>query len=487
MALTPLVPEGGAGWLSKEKIGASIYYIKDLPLREMLNDAATKVAATAINADNKNSDAYVPTNKAILNYLESAIQGLTGAMHFAGVTDPEAGADFAARVAALYGTKTPEAGDIVIDGYKEYVYDGTNWKELGDESIYATEADLQNLEIAGVRLGDDHDITAAELKTALGLGSFAYANSGTGSISTVDTASVSIPAATLTLSGTAVKVPQTYTALDVTPAGSVAITAGTAAAASYKHTKSGSVQTIDSAKYEKVNADVAISAAAPQSGETANYTPAGTITLPSFSASLTLAEDAVPTVTDAGTAYTLTEGSVSQGADTKAAFASEGVVAAMDTTDTEMLVFSNAQTAQAVTASAAVTYVDPTLSGSLPTFGSKNVVIKTGSSASVSAGGDASFAGSAVLIKGAASTTQADVAVTRGATAVTLEDEDLNATMTQPTFTAAFTGTEKTVTPAAASTADAAPMAATAAVAAQTIDVDLVSTNKTVTVNPVQA
>lgn len=487
MALTPLVPEGGAGWLSKEKIGASIYYIKDLPLREMLNDAATKVAATAINDDNKNSDAYVPTNKAILNYLEEAISGLTGAMHFAGVTDPEAGSDFATRVAALYDGKTPEAGDVVIDGNKEFVFDGTNWKELGDESIYATEADLQALEIAGVTLGSDHNITAAELKEALGLGTFAYANSGTGSVSTVDTASVSIPAATLTLSGTAVNVPQTFTALDVTPAGSVAITAGTAAAASYKHTKSGSVQTIDSAKYDKVNADVAISAAAPQSGETANYTPAGTITLPSFSASLNLAESAVATVTDAGTAYSLTAGSVSQAADTKAAFASEGVVAAMDTTDTEMLVFSAAQTAQAVTAAGAVTYTDPTLSGSLPTFGSKDVVIKTGSSATASADGDASFSGNAVLIKGSASTTQADVAVTRAAAAVTLTDEDLNATMTQPTFTAAFEGTAKTVTPAAATTAEAAPMAATAAVATQTVDVDLVKTSKTVTVNPVQA
>lgn len=485
MALTPLVPEGGAGWLSKEKIGSSIYYIKDLPLREMLNDAATKVAATAINDDNKNSDAYVPTNKAILAYLEDAIQGLTGAMHFAGVVEPQ-------------GTETPvealeralpdaESGDIAIVGNKEFVFDGTNWKELGDEGIYATEADLQALEIAGVPLGSDHNITAAELKTALGLGSFAYANSGTGSIRTVDTASVSIPASTLTLSGTAVSVPQTFSALDVTPAGDVAITAGTAAAASYKHTKSGSVQTIDSAKYDKVNADVAISAAAPQSGETANYTPAGTITLPSFSASLNLAESAVATVTDNGTAYALSGGSVSQAADTTSAFATEGVTAAMDTTDTEMLVFSVAGTTNAVTASGAVTYTGPTLTGSLPTFGSKDVVIKTGSSATASADGDASFSGSAVLIKGAASTSQADVAVTRAAAAVTLEDEDLNATMTQPTFSAAFTGTEKTVTPAAATTAEAAPMAATAAVAAQTVDVDLVSTNKTVTVNPVQA
>lgn len=54
--------------------------------------------------------------------------GLTYAMHYRGTTDvipPESG--------------TYAAGDVLVrsDNYKEYVYDGTNWRELGDEFSYA--------------------------------------------------------------------------------------------------------------------------------------------------------------------------------------------------------------------------------------------------------------------------------------------------------------------------------------------------------------
>ena len=55
----------------------------------------------------------------------------------------------------------------------------------------------------------------------------------------------------------------------------------------------------------------------------------------------------------------------------------------MDSTDHEMLVFSDAATADAVTASGNVTYVAPTLSGALPTFGAATVL--TGVSAAASA------------------------------------------------------------------------------------------------------
>lgn len=124
--------------------------------------------------------------------------------------------------------------------------------------------------------------------------------------------------------------------------------------------------------------------------ETKKYTPAGNITLPSFLSEVTPSTDSVATVTDAGKAYTMTDGGVSQAADTKSGFATEGITATY-TEATETLVFTAAGTAQAVTAAGAVTYTKPVLSGSLPTFGTKTVL--TGATVATTADGDATFAG----------------------------------------------------------------------------------------------
>ena len=124
--------------------------------------------------------------------------------------------------------------------------------------------------------------------------------------------------------------------------------------------------------------------------ETKKYTPAGDITLPSFSSTVTPSTDSVATVTNAGEAYTITDGGVSQAADAKSAFATEGITATYAEA-TETLVFAAAGTAQAVTAAGAVTYTKPVLSGSLPTFGTKTVL--TGATVATTANGDATFAG----------------------------------------------------------------------------------------------
>ena len=120
------------------------------------------------------------------------------------------------------------------------------------------------------------------------------------------------------------------------------------------------------------------------------YTPAGNVTLPSFSSTVTPSTDSVATVTDAGEAYTMTDGEVSQAADTKSGFATEGITATYAEA-TETLVFAAAGTAQAVTAAGAVTYTKPVLSGSLPTFGTKTVL--TGATVATTADGNATFAG----------------------------------------------------------------------------------------------
>ena len=124
--------------------------------------------------------------------------------------------------------------------------------------------------------------------------------------------------------------------------------------------------------------------------EQKKYIPTGDITLPSFSSTVTPSTDSVATVTDAGKAYTITDGGVSKAADTKSAFATEGITASYAEA-TETLVFAAAGTAQAVTAAGAVTYTKPVLSGSLPTFGTKTVL--TGATVATTADADATFAG----------------------------------------------------------------------------------------------
>ena len=120
------------------------------------------------------------------------------------------------------------------------------------------------------------------------------------------------------------------------------------------------------------------------------FDAAGNITLPSFSSTVTPSTDSVATVTDAGVGYTMTDGGVSQAADTKSGFATEGITATY-VEATETLVFAAAGTAQAVTAAGAVTYTKPVLSGSLPTFGTKTVL--TGAIVATTADGNATFAG----------------------------------------------------------------------------------------------
>jgi len=284
------------------------------------------------------------------------------------------------------------------------------------------------------------NITAAELQTALGLKALAYKDKGSVSITTVDgiNAFSTGKAGSYSVSSTPVSVPATYSALDVTPAGSVSITAGTAAAASYDKATSVSVAT-----------------AAPAEGQSATYTPAGSVSITDVT--VTPATGEVATVTSAGTAYQLTAGSVTHASDTTGTFTTEGVVASVGTgTDAETLILSSANTGSAVTAVGTISYTSPSLTGTLPTFGTASVV--TGISG---ASATASFSGEGVMIN-----------ATPGYTTTA-------ATVTQPTFTGSFSGTSKSVTPTVATTVSAAGTDGSVTVASESITPTFTSSEKT--------
>lgn len=418
--------------LSKVKFGNTTYYLKDAAARAILDTfggAALEDVALSI-ADGCTG---LVTSDQVYDFVLQQIGGLGEALNLLSESDHTQVAN-------------PAAGDFVVesDG-KEWLYDGIGWREVGSENAYV----LKTFTIAGIDMADN--ITKAELQSALELGALAYKDNGSVKVTTIDSFSsfTTGAAGTYNVSSTAVSVPATYDALDVTPAGSVALTAGTAAAASYDKTSA-----------------VAISSAAPVDGvSVANYTPAGDVTVTNVT--VTPSTASVATVTDSGTAYQLTAGSMSQGSDTTSAFATEGVVVSIGqdnsgsggADESETLIITAAQTSNAVTASGTVTYVDPTLSGSLPTFGSESVV--TGIS---SASATASFSGTGTVLSAQPSYTATD------------------ATMTQPTFTAAFTGTSASVTPTVATTISAAGTDGSVTVTSETITPSATSTEKTISV-----
>lgn len=87
---------------------------------------------------------------ALKDYVDAVIADVNGAMHFKGVVT---GATFEEAIAA----GEYESGDVVLYGLDEYLYDGSDWHALGNESIYAHKADV-NAKFAEVENAHKADI-----------------------------------------------------------------------------------------------------------------------------------------------------------------------------------------------------------------------------------------------------------------------------------------------------------------------------------------
>ena len=73
-------------------------------------------------------------------------------MHFRGVSTTAPTAEGGATVS---GVTSFASGDVVLYNKKEYVYDGSKWVELGDESSYALASNVYTKsEIDGFRTAD---------------------------------------------------------------------------------------------------------------------------------------------------------------------------------------------------------------------------------------------------------------------------------------------------------------------------------------------
>ena len=97
---------------------------------------ATVVWNTAYDASSNKAATMADVN--------NAVAGLSGAMHYVGesTTDP------ATDGATVEGHEDWVAGDVVVYQNKEFVFDGENWRELGDESSFAVKGSIKDADIA---------------------------------------------------------------------------------------------------------------------------------------------------------------------------------------------------------------------------------------------------------------------------------------------------------------------------------------------------
>lgn len=104
---------------------------------------------TAGTAELKFNTAYnADTNKvATMADVRSEVADLTGAMHFEGVKSeiPTDNANYA-------------AGDVIIVGITEYVFDGSSWVQLGDEGLAASL--INALDVPAVSVGADSTLVS---------------------------------------------------------------------------------------------------------------------------------------------------------------------------------------------------------------------------------------------------------------------------------------------------------------------------------------
>ena len=338
--------------LSKVKIGEQYYYLKDADVRAILDAINAnvyeklKLDLGAIKDGNKqNGLAVVSDIKAYVDEMKEIAFDVVKVDAAVVASADAAKYEQYRNSIVLVENQEAAAGScieyvIIKDGEASY-----KWEQIGTTEVNLSGYVLKTLTIAGSDLQDN--ITAEELKNALGLKALAYKDSAKGTISTADSATLTYtPAGTVnvTLKQTEKAVASTGT---FTPAGSItgsAISGGSIAV---------------TLKDAAVASDVSLTKG--------DYTPAGTISKPAITLSKGAAQAVVTGVTSAGTAPSLETGFYkagsaatyehtgfsggSLGAASKALFATEGIKATVGTegADAACLIFSAATTSNAVT------------------------------------------------------------------------------------------------------------------------------------------
>lgn len=355
---------------------------------EALGAAAWKAVAANISGEGL-VDASV-----VKAYVDSQV----GQIHsFDVVIDADgttAGPSVTASADTMYKIYLVPSADAAAGSYIEYITIRSGaegaytyaWEAIGNTKVSLTGYVPTTTTIATIAL--DHNITVAELQTALKLGAMAYADKASGSttIQTID----SITMKEVTVAGNAAVTSKaadaTLTKANYTPAGKVTGSAisGGSINVTLKDSATKTEAALSTSEFTPAGTIAAKEGGSFSALKTASFSAAedgvqieGTVSAPAIS--LTAADKTFATGLTGGKAASFTEGAFTPaaiqdgfytagkaatwtGADytaptmgeaTKAAFASEGVTAAIDAEDAECLTFTNAATAQAVTAQGA--------------------------------------------------------------------------------------------------------------------------------------
>lgn len=357
---------------------------------EALGAAAWKAVAANISGEGL-VDASV-----VKAYVDSQV----GQIHnFDVVIDADStaasGPSVIASADTMYKIYLVPSADAAAGGYIEYITIRSGaegaytyaWEAIGNTKVSLSGYVLTTTTIATIAL--DHNITVAELQTALKLGAMAYADKASGSttLQTID----SITMKEVTVAGNAAVTSKaadaTLTKADYTPAGTInsdAIKGGTVTV-TLGDSATKTEATLSTSKFTPAGTIAAKEGGSFSALKTASFGEVaeggvqieGTISSPAIS--LTAAGKTFATGLTGGSKASFTEGAFTpaafedgfytagaaatwtgkdyvaptMGEATKAAFASEGVTAAIDADDAECLTFTNAATAQAVTAQGA--------------------------------------------------------------------------------------------------------------------------------------
>lgn len=305
------------------------------------------------------------------------------------------GPSVTASADTMYKIYLVPSADAAAGGYIEYITIRSGaesaytyaWEAIGNTKVSLTGYVPTSTTIATIAL--DHNITVKELQTALGLGAMAYADkaSGSGTVQTID----SITMKEVTVAGNAAVTSKaadaTLTKANFTPAGKItgsAISDGSVTV-TLKDSATKTEATLSTSEFTPAGTIAAKEGGSFSALKTASFGEVeeggvqieGTISSPAIS--LTAADKTFATGLTGGSKASFTEGAFTpaafedgfytagvaaswtgkdyvaptMGEATKAAFASEGVTAAIDAEDAECLTFTNAATAQAVTAQGA--------------------------------------------------------------------------------------------------------------------------------------
>ena len=150
--------------LNASKINAGTFDIARIPniTLSKVTDSGTAAAAnvaTGAIADASTDNGLV-TAAQVATYVGNKTAGLSGAMHFLGVsTTAIKDGDAVGSITVDGKTVTPAVGDVVLYSNKEFVCTSTAWEELGDEGSYV----LKTQTINGKALSGNISLTATDV------------------------------------------------------------------------------------------------------------------------------------------------------------------------------------------------------------------------------------------------------------------------------------------------------------------------------------